>query len=213
MDKYIFLVRHGETKLNKAVVFRGQLDVELNQNGLDQAKAVGERLRTLNNPPIYSSPLKRAVQTAEGIADHHNSKIEIQECLNDMNLGIWQGMPKSEVAEKFPDLWNQWLHTPENLQIPDGELLTGVSDRSFSGLTKLVLELKGNQMVVVTHRIICKLLILNIMGVGLKGFWKIHQDTCCLNLLRYNKNEGWSIVKINDTSHLDKGQFIFREDF
>ncbi len=212
-DKYIFIVRHGETKLNKQVVFRGQLDVELNDTGLEQAHLAGKRFKDIRIDKVYSSPLKRAYQTAEAIAEHHNLEIEINESMNDMNLGIWQGLPKKEVAEKYPEQWDKWVNHPEILDIPNGETLINVSERSFHELTRIVKEEPFENIVIATHRIICKLLILRLLGSDLKGFWKIHQDTCCINLFRYNAETGWSIVKLNDTTHLDNGKIVLKEDF
>ena len=212
-DKYIFLVRHGETKLNKASVFRGHLDIELNETGLRQAAAAGERFKEISIDKIYSSPLQRALQTAEAIASHHKLEIERREEFNDMNLGIWEGMEKAAVAEKYPDQWDLWVNNPTELKIPNGETLNDVSTRAFSGLSKIVSEDSHDKIVIVTHRIICKLLILNIFGIGLNGFWKIHQDTCCINLFKFNTDFGWSLVKLNDTSHLDNGKLVLKEDF
>ncbi|MDD3627341.1 MAG: histidine phosphatase family protein [bacterium] len=212
-DKYSFLVRHGETKLNKAVVFRGHVEVELNEAGLEQAQLAGERFKEIPIDKIYSSPLKRAFQTASAIGKHHNLETEIKHAFNDMNLGLWEGMEKKAVAEKYPEQWDLWVNNPVELKIPDAETLNEVSARSFSELTKIANELLGNRIVIVTHRIICKLLILNVFGISLKGFWKIHQDTCCINLFKFNTSSGWSVVKLNDTSHLDKGKLILKEDF
>ena len=105
----VILIRHGRTTLNKQNVFRGRLDVDLDETSNKQAELLAKSLEAEHIDAVLSSPLKRAVQTAECIARSRDIKTMAIDDLNDMDLGIWQGMPKKEVEGKFPGLWKIWI--------------------------------------------------------------------------------------------------------
>ena len=97
----IILIRHGETEWNVEEVFRGRIDIELNQNGIKQAKLLAEYLSKRKIDAIYSSPLQRAVKTAEIIAGYHKLNVGIAPGLIDFDFGEWQGLSLQEVRDRF----------------------------------------------------------------------------------------------------------------
>ena len=127
----IILVRHGETEFNAAETFRGRADVPLNETGLKQAKLLGEYLSREKINVVYSSPLQRAVKTAEAIAAPQKLKVKIVENLNDIDCGEWQGLTLKEVKERYEDIYQDWLDTPEQVRIPGGESLEDVRSRAL----------------------------------------------------------------------------------
>ena len=126
----IILARHGETEWNVEEVFRGQIDVELNQNGLKQAELLAESLSGVKIEAVYSSPLKRAAKTAEAIARRHKLKVEIAPDLTDCHFGRWQGLHLREVRDKYKKLYDQWAESPQLVQMPEGENLGEVRERA-----------------------------------------------------------------------------------
>ena len=117
----IILVRHGETDWNAYEIFRGRADVALNEVGIRQAELLGEYLNRDKIDFIYSSPLTRAVRTAEVIAKRQKLEVNCVENLTDFDFGEWQGLSLKEVKEKYPDLYKDWIDTPEQVRIPGGE--------------------------------------------------------------------------------------------
>ena len=101
----IILVRHGETEWNVAEIFRGRIDVELNETGIKQAELLAEYLSNVKIDAIYSSPLKRALKTAEIVAGSHKLDINITPGLTDFNYGKWQGLSHQEVKDKYKELY------------------------------------------------------------------------------------------------------------
>ena len=105
MTTSIILVRHGQTAWNVAQVFRGRIDIGLDETGLKQAELLGKYLSRHSLEAVYSSPLKRAVQTAEAIAHHHSLAVETSPGINDIDFGEWQGLSIEEVRTRFSDCW------------------------------------------------------------------------------------------------------------
>ena len=97
----IILVRHGETEWNIEEIFRGRIDIDLNDTGIKQAELLDEHLSYVKIDAVYSSPLKRALKTAEMIASYHKLDVEITPGLIDFNYGKWQGLAHQEVKDKY----------------------------------------------------------------------------------------------------------------
>ncbi|GAG11407.1 unnamed protein product, partial [marine sediment metagenome] len=122
----IILARHGETKWNVEEVFRGRTDIELNQTGIKQAELLAGYLSKHKIDAIYSSPLKRAVKTAEIIAGYHGLDIEVAPELIDFDCGDWHGLLRQEVQDKYKELYDLWVNHPDKVKIPGGESLNDV---------------------------------------------------------------------------------------
>jgi len=144
-SRTLVVVRHGITDWNAEERLQGHIDVPLNEEGIGQARALRDSLASFDFNAIYSSPLSRAKQTAEIVADR--SKIRYDWRLAEINHGIWQGMTKKEIASRWPDGWALWQRNP-NLYTPDGgESLFALEQRVRSFLQ----ELEGSTILCVTH--------------------------------------------------------------
>lgn len=196
----IILARHGETEWNVAEVFRGQIDIDLNETGVKQAELLSGYLSTSAIAAVYSSPLKRALKTAEIIAQPHKIKVDAEPDLIDFNFGKWQGLSHQEVKEKYRDLYATWITHPEQVRIPDGEALEDVSKRVIRVRNKVIENHRGT-VVIVGHRVVNKVMICTLLGLDNSHFWKIRQDTCGISIFSY-LNEQFILTKHNDTSFL-----------
>ncbi len=196
----IILVRHGETEWNVAEVFRGRTDIELNETGIKQAELLAEYLQDKKIAAIYSSPLKRALTTAEIIANYHKLKVEIAPGLIDFDFGEWQGLPHQEVRDKYRRLYAQWINRPDRVRMPAGESLDEVRKRAMNVVDRVVTKYEGS-VVLVSHRVVNKVLICALLGLDNSHFWNIKQDTCGITSFTY-ENEQFILTKHNDTSYL-----------
>jgi broad specificity phosphatase PhoE len=196
----IILVRHGETDWNASEIFRGQADVALNDVGVEQAKRLGEHLSGEKIDIIYSSPLRRAVKTAEAIARPQSLDVNIVPSLNDIDCGRWQGLSLAEVRERYPDVYQDWLDTPEQMRIPGGESLGDVSRRVMPFLEDAVTRRGEGRMVLVSHRVVSKVLICALLGLDNSHFWNIRLDTGALTSFAYEGGR-FILTRHNDTSH------------
>jgi len=208
----IFLIRHGETKGNREGYFRGRSDFPLNENGIRQAKALGEALKNSGIQVIYSSPLSRAFETARWVAETTDAEILIEEGFNNINLGPWEGRKKDEIKKKYPEEFKTWITIPEKLNLDGVESVLQVQDRSVKTLKKIINELSEREIqtfAVVTHRAVLKPLIAGVLDIKIPFFWKIHVDTSSYSILDYSPERGFTLKLLNQTSHLQN--FVVEE--
>jgi broad specificity phosphatase PhoE len=196
----IILARHGETEWNVEEVFRGRIDVALNETGTRQAELLAEYLRSIRIDAIYSSPLRRALKTAEAIARYHKLEVEIAPALIDCDFGRWQGLTLKEVKDKYKELYAEWVNSPHLVKLPDGESLDEVRERALAMVDKLVAK-HGGTVVLVSHRVVNKVLICAFLGLDNSHFWNIRQDVCGTTTFVY-ENGRFTLTKHNDTSYL-----------
>jgi broad specificity phosphatase PhoE len=196
----IILARHGETEWNVEEVFRGRIDVELNETGVRQAELLAEYLGGQKIDAVYSSPLKRAFNTAKAIANRHKLKVEVAPGLIDCNFGKWQGLHLREVKDKYEKLYDQWASTPHLVQMPDGESLDEVRKRALPVVNEVVTKHRG-RVVLVSHRVVNKVLICAMLGLDNSHFWNIRQDNCGTTVFAH-ENGRFILTKHNDTSYL-----------
>ncbi len=207
----VILVRHGETEWNVAEIFRGRIDIELNETGIKQAELLAEYLGDLKIDAIYSSPLKRALKTAEIIAGYHKLKVEITPGLIDFDYGKWQGLPHQEVEDKYRELYTEWIDSPDKVKMPAGESLNDVRKRATGVVDKVIAKYEGI-VVLVSHRVVNKVLICALLGLDNSHFWNIRQDTGGITTFTY-ENERFILTEHNNTSYLKAIQKATLGDF
>lgn len=198
----VYLLRHGETQWNREEIFRGRADIPLNEAGRKQAAAAATYFAGKGIREIYSSPLKRAFETAQIVARALGVR-DARKCeaLTDISFGAAEGMAVAEVKSKYPETFRVWRETPELAKFPGGEYLHQVEDRAWSFIKELAADESSCPAIVVTHRVVTKLLICRALGLGPGGFWRVRQDTTAINLLRW-KGDDWEVMLVNDTCHL-----------
>ena len=197
----IYLVRHGQTAWNKEEIFRGRTDIPLNENGLRQADLVGEYLRGSNIDVVYSSPLARARETARSVAQVFSLKVLPLEGINDMSFGKWEGLPLKEVQTHDRDLFEQWRKEPHRVRLPGGESLDEVRIRAMAALEDVIRSHTGKNLVLVSHRVVIKVILCGILGIDNSHFWQIAQDAAAINLIKFR--EGIYVLSLlNEACHL-----------
>jgi phosphoserine phosphatase len=198
----IILVRHGQTEWNRIERFRGQADVPLNETGLSQAEATGQRVAKVWLPvAIYTSPLSRSVKTAQAIARHFDLSAQIHPGLADIDYGDWQGLTPDEARLRWPDQIDNWYNHPERTHIPNGESLADLRQRAMQIVNELVEKHPGETIVLVGHTVINRIILLGVLGMGNERFWHLRQDTCAINVIEAEAGD-FTLVSLNDTCHL-----------
>ena len=199
------LVRHGETASNVSNSFRGRTDVPLNENGSAQAEAVATRIARQWQPAaIYASPVRRAMQTAEVIGQHCGLGVTAHPGIIDIDFGEWTGLPFDDVKQRWPDELDMWMYHPGQTRIPGGETLAEMHVRARQALRELALRHAGQEIVLVGHTVINRVILMETLDIPDARFWYIGQDNCALNLIRAEVNGNYSLLLLNDTCHLDK---------
>jgi len=208
----ITLVRHGETDWNVAEVFRGRADVELNETGIRQAELLGEYLGGVKIDAVYSSPLKRALKTAEVIADYQTLEVNMVWGLIDFDYGEWQGLSHQEVKDRYGELYAEWLSRPEQVRMPAGESLEDVRKRATVVINDIMERYYEGRVVLVSHRVVNKVLICALLGLDNSHFWNVKLDTCGITGFDYEGGR-FILTRHNDTSFLGAVQKAPLADF
>jgi broad specificity phosphatase PhoE len=200
MATEVFLVRHGQTNANVDEYYMGWSNEDLNELGYHQAYCLSSRLAGLPVAAIYTSPLKRARTTASIIAEPHELEVQSLADFVEIQLGDWQGMHREEIKRKWPELWRQSRIDPSDLRLPNGESYREVTERAVRGFKTTAEAHKDNQIVIVTHDAIIKVLIAHVLGVSNSIYRRIEVDNASLTLIRVSNRA--QLVRLNDTSHL-----------
>lgn len=200
MTRFI-LIRHGQTEWNREERYRGRADIPLNQTGHDQARQIAAALAGTPIAAVYASPLQRCTQTAEPIARRHGLAPQPLEGLLDVHYGRWQGLTPAEAAAAYPDLYRLWLRSPGRVRFPDGEGLEDVRARAMSALADLVERHAGRTVVLVSHKIVCKVILCAVLGLTNDHIWRIEQDNGAINVFQHDDGS-WVVLLLNDTCHL-----------
>ena len=196
----VMLIRHGDTDWNVEEIFRGRADVELNEIGIKQAELLAKYFADERIVAIYSSPLKRALRTAEIIAVTHHIDVITAPELIDFEYGEWQGLSHDTVKEKYKALYDEWLTNPHLVKVPKGESLDDVRKRATSLVDRIIIKHEGT-VALVSHRVVGKVLICALLGLDNSHFWNIRLDTCGITTFVYEK-KGFVLTGHNDTSFL-----------
>jgi broad specificity phosphatase PhoE len=199
----IYVVRHGETVWNKKEVFRGRKDVPLNETGKRQAQLAGRYFSDKDITMILSSPLTRALETAQGISDATGAPIVKIDELTDMDFGIWEGLALKEVEKLYREELDIWRNFPQKFRARDGENLRDVRRRVEKAFQKIPSDKKGS-FVLVTHRVLCKVIALLALCIPNNHFWNIRFDPASVSLIE--KTGNLTVLSfLNDTCHLRDG--------
>ena len=186
----MILVRHGQTEWNRVERFRGRADVPLNEDGLRQAEATGRRVVKEWQPvAVYSSPLSRAVKTAEAITRHFNLPVQIHHGIADIDYGQWQGLTPDEARERWPEIHHAWYYAPQAASIPGGETLDEIRVRAMQAVSEIAARHAGQAVALVSHTVVNRVILLAILGLGNDRFWRLHQDTCAVNVFEADAGE------------------------
>jgi len=207
----LILARHGETVWNVEKIYRGRTDVNLDEVGIKQAELLGKYLSNWELEAIYSSPLRRALDTADIIAHYQKIGVHIVDGLIDFDYGEWQSLPEQEVKRLYPALLNEWHYNPHKVVMPGGESLEDVSKRAIEVVNDVLSKYQGS-VVLVSHRVVNKVLICSLLGLDNSHFWNINQDVGGITIFNYVDGR-FVLTRHNDTSHLRELQKSILDDF
>ncbi|MEH2254762.1 histidine phosphatase family protein [Nostoc sp.] len=207
----LLLVRHGETDWNRQTRFQGQIDVPLNDNGRQQSQKASEFLQEVAIDNACSSTMLRPKETAEIILKQHpNVKLELQDGLREISHGLWEGKLETEIEQEFPGELQRWRLIPTQVQMPEGENLQQVWERSVAAWQSILQAASNNQfktVLVVAHDATNKTLLCHILGLSLENFWSFRQGNGAVSVIDYPAGiDGLPVLQaMNITYHFGGG--------
>jgi probable phosphoglycerate mutase len=206
----ILLIRHGETDWNRAERFQGQIDIPLNEQGIAQAEKAGEFLKGTKLDLAFSSPLSRPLETCKTVLAHHGEvPLTLIDDLQEISHGLWEGKLKEEIQAQFPGALEQWAQTPQVVQMPEGENLQQVWERSLRAWQDLVEKTGDQTALVAAHDAINKAIVAGVLGLSPASFWTFKQGNGAVTVFDYPDGpQGKPVLAaVNLTSHLGGGIF------
>lgn len=204
----LYLLRHGETEWNKRDVFRGHADILLNDHGKGQAAEAGQAFVHVPLHGIYTSPLRRAAETAGAVALSRKEKRSVQPeaGLTDINRGEWEGMSRHQVEAKYPDLYEKWIHHPTHVRFPGGDSLQDVERHARQVVDKITKDAHGAASLIVTHHVVIRVIICSLLELDLSCFRRFEALPASISEVR-REHDRWVLYRLNDVSHLSGGMF------
>lgn len=199
----VILVRHGETDSNKASLALGRDDIELNETGRWQAQRVAETLQSQPIAAVYSSPLRRALETARAIAERHQLAVQIDEGLIEMDIGEMEGLTFQQVRERYPQFLQLWLGGRAAYEpMPGGgERLLDVQERAWRSLESICAARPQDMVAVVTHNFVLLTILCRVLGLELADFRRLRHNIAAVSVLQVQDGR-MTVLGLNDTCHL-----------
>lgn len=202
MVTQVYLVRHGETEWNASGKYQGCMDIALSKEGILQAEYVKKRFDKSFHC-IYTSPLKRALQTAHIISQSTGTSIVVSKELREINFGEWEGLTINEIKDKYPREFNNWKTDEISADLVGGDLsLKNASVRARNEILRIVSENKGKKIIIVAHGGIIKAGLLGIFHWKMTMYHKLALGNTSVSRLSFDEDLNPSLVTLNDTSHL-----------
>jgi broad specificity phosphatase PhoE len=198
----ILLVRHGHVAGICPPRFRGRAELLLTERGHQQAHQVAERIASGWTPhAIYTSPLRRCVDTAAAIGHECGLKITQIEELNDFDYGAWQGKSWDEAQASDARVFDTWRRFPDEIIFPGGESLYDVAARANRAVRRVYENHADQTVVMVSHDSVNRVLLLLTLVLPLSAYWRLVQDPCCINEIERDV-DGIRVRRINETAHI-----------
>ncbi|MCA9912507.1 MAG: histidine phosphatase family protein [Anaerolineae bacterium] len=194
----VLIVRHGETDYNVQRRWQGQLDVELNATGKQQAEALAETLLQSKIDAVYSSDLRRAADTASIIAAPHRLSVLHEPGLREINVGVFQGLNRQEIDERYPYEMYRWNN--DDHYVPQGgESRFQLQERAFAAWNSII-QREHRNVLLVSHGGTIRLLLRRVLPhMQIDG---LRFANTSLTILNYTQQSGWVAERIADATHL-----------
>jgi len=198
----LLLIRHGENEYVKTGKMAGRAPgVHLNERGRKQAAELAEALKQVPLKAIYSSPLERALETAEPLAEGRKLEVQLRSELLENDIGKWQGRTLKQLSRTKK--WRVVQHAPSRFKFPEGESFLETQTRIISCLDEIAASHKPKDIVaVVFHADPIKLAVTYYLGMPLDHFQRLGCDTASVTVL-YVSETGAHLIKLNQRPPFD----------
>ena len=199
----LYLVRHAQTASSAVDSFNGRGELPLTERGREQARKLGERLKTVRFVAAVRSPLGRTKETADLIAP--GLPQIVLEGLTEIDYGEWEGLSPEQARERDPELYEAWLEDPARIAPPRGETAQQIADRAMAALQQIEERYRGaaGPVLGVSHKATLRILGASLTEAPIRLYRKRWpQDECALNLVELRQGKDPFLRLWNDTAHL-----------
>lgn len=196
----LILVRHGLTAWNSEGRVQGKSDIALSETGRQQIRKLAAALKDESLDAVFSSPLRRAHETALILNRFHSREIRIEEGLTEMNHGDFEGLSFNELRKDHAPFLQRWIADPASVRMPGGETLSELQDRAWRAVLNILACCEGTALAV-SHNFVITTILCKIQGIALRDFRRLKVDPASKSVVRFRQGEA-QIEVINDLCHL-----------
>lgn len=202
MTTRLLLVRHGATTLSADDRFAGSTDVPLGPDGFRQARRLAERLAPEPIAAIYTSPMRRTIETATILAEPHGLALTHVDGLREVDHGRWERLTRAQVEARYPGEYAAWEHDPLQVAPEGGESGRVVLARAMTAVRAIVATHWGEQVLVVSHKATIRLLVARLLGLDARGYRdRLELLPAGLTVIDIERVDRARLVLFNDVSH------------
>ena len=192
--------------------FQGLTDIPLNDTGRQQAGFAKTGLLDVELAAIYTSPLQRAVETAEIIRGDREIPIYPTEGLRDMGIGEWEGLLVSEIDEKYPGWYDIWRTAPTRIRLKGGEPYAETQKRAWKTFWDIVKKHEGQTVLIVSHMMCISSILLTVAGIPLDEVWQHPIRNAALNIVEADSDGKAVITAWSRDDHIPE-EFKLKQPF
>lgn len=200
--KRLLFIRHGESLLNKERCVQGQLDSSLTERGIKQALCLLPELKKVKAETLTFSPLLRAKETADIIAEGLNIQGSVENKIMELFMGEWEEKSFQELIDGNKEIFHRFISNPADTEIPGAEKISLFKKRITEWLDNM-LQMKENTHIIVTHAGVINTILCKVLDQDMNSLWHFKNDNCSICEITFNSGIN-RVLRINDTSHLEK---------
>jgi alpha-ribazole phosphatase len=193
----IYLVRHGQVEGCQQKRYNGQGEVCLTPEGRAQFGMLQVRLQKKEIRAVYSSDLSRCWEGATLLSQPFGLQPVAQPALRELHIGKWEGKPWTELQAQYPEEWQARLDDLVHYRVPGGENLLDLADRVRPAIREILAAHPGEEVLVVAHGGVNRLILLDAIGAPLDCLFHIEQSYGCLNIIEYFPDGGVVVKLLN----------------
>ncbi len=175
----------------------GQRPIPLNEIGRRQANGVAEFLKDSNLRAVYSSPVLRAMETANAIAKPHMLTVQPHDGLAEIDYGDWIGKTYEELERDSARLWREYHTCPHSVELPNGEDMKTAARRITSAVSEISAKFDSGRVAIVSHADVLKIAVLNLIGIGIDSLKRFSIDNCATLIVRMHPIVGPRLILFN----------------
>lgn len=194
MVKTLYLIRHGHTVGGDEKRYKGSIDVPLSEKGIEQMRRNSEFFKGISLSAVYSSPLSRALKSADIIAETYGLRPVVVPDLRERSFGIWEGMSFNEIKERYPEEFEAWAANPLKYSPIGGESTIEVRDRVARVLEDILSNHGNEKIAIVAHGGVNRIILCHVMGIPLENIFRIEQDYGAVNIIEFH--DRYPVVKL-----------------
>ena len=203
----VYIVRHCEAMGNLLGEFQGSTDCDITEKGERQLHKLTERLKNVHFDAVYSSPLKRAVKTAEAGIGNDGNEIVTVDNLREINGGAFERKKWKDLPSLYPKEYDVWLHDFGGFKAPEGESVAEVYLRMSKAFIKIISENKGRTVGIFSHGCSIRALLCFVKGMPVERIAETDwSDNTAVSLIEIDDNGDMRVVYENDSRHIENDE-------